>query len=117
MNKPMSFKAIFTLLCIAVISSASAQHRPPAPNGPTTPVQVGSVLFNAGIGVGSGYEGDYYNSPFGLKAALEWGLWEAGPGVITLGAEAGGSFSNGGHRNYNHYSPPTFIVSRRAAWA
>jgi hypothetical protein len=115
MTKPMTFRTIFTVLCIAVISSASAQHHPAA-NGPTTPVQVGSVIFNAGIGVGSGYEGDYYNSPFGLKAALEWGLWQAGPGVITLGAEAGGSFSNGGYRNYNDYSSRTFVIAARAAW-
>ncbi len=112
----MSFRTIFTVLGIAVISSASAQHRPPAPNGPTTPVEVGSVLFNAGIGVGSGYQGDYYNSPFGLKAALEFGLWQAGPGVITLGGEVGGSFSNGGYRNYDNYSSNTFIVAARAAW-
>jgi len=112
----MTFRAIFTLLCITVTFAASAQRSHPAANGPTTPVQVGSVIFNAGIGVGSGYEGDYYNSPLGLKAALEWGLWQAGPGVITLGAEAGGSFSNGGYRNYENYNSRTFVVAARAAW-
>jgi hypothetical protein len=116
MTKPMSFRTIFTVLFIAVVSSASAQHSRPAANGPTTPVEVGSVLFNAGIGVGSGYQGDYYNSPFGLKAALEFGLWQAGPGVITLGGEVGGSFSNGGYHDYDNYNSRTFVVAGRAAW-
>ncbi len=116
MKKPKVFRVIFTVLGIAVISSASAQHRPPAPNGPTTPVEVGSVIFNAGIGVGSGYQGDYYNSPFGLKAALEFGLWQAGPGVITLGGEVGGSFSNGGYHGYDNYKSSTIVVAGRAAW-
>ena len=112
----MTFRAIATLLCIAVTFAASAQHSHPAPNGPTTPVQVGSVIFNAGIGIGSGYEGDYYNSPFGLKAAIEWGLWQAGPGVITLGGEAGGSFSSGGYRDYANYTSSTVVFAARAAW-
>src|SRR5258708_7271499 len=116
MKKQMTSRAIVTLLCIAVTFAASAQHSHPAANGPTTPVQVGSVILNAGIGIGSSYEGDYYNSPFGLKAAIEWGLWQAGPGVITLGGEAGGSFSSGGYRDYNNYTSSTVIFAARAAW-
>ena len=96
--------------------ASSAQHGHPAPNGPTTPVQLGTVTVNGGIGIGSSYEGDYYNSPFGLKAAIEYGLWEAGPGVITLGGEIGGSFSNGGYQYYNNYNSRTIIVAARAAW-
>ncbi|HXB44690.1 MAG TPA: hypothetical protein VNV85_11555 [Puia sp.] len=81
---------------------------------PVTPVRVGTTLVNLGVGVGSQYRGDYYNSAFGTKMAVEWGLWHAGPGVITLGVEAGGSFSSGGY--YNDYSSRTLVFAGRSAW-
>jgi hypothetical protein len=116
MKIPMIFRSICTAACIAIAITSSAQHAHPSPNGPTTPVKLGTVIVNAGLGIGSEYEGDYYNSPFGLKAAVEWGLWQAGPGVITLGGELGGSFSNGGYRYYDNYSSHTVVVAARAAW-
>jgi hypothetical protein len=78
-------------------------------------MEVGTVTVSGGIGVGSYYDGDYYNSPFGLKAVIETGVWQAGPGVVTLGGEIGGSFSSGGYQ-YNDYSSRTVIVAARAAW-
>jgi hypothetical protein len=80
------------------------------------PVNVGSVIVNGGIGAGSDYENDYYNSRFGLKAAIEWGLVHLGPGVITLGGEVGGSFSTGGYINYDNYRANTILFGARAAW-
>src|SRR5260221_4284112 len=116
MKKLMILRMACMVSCIGITLTSSAQHGHGGANGPTTPVKLGSVTVNGGIGVGSSYEGDYYNSPFGLKAAIEWGLWEAGPGVITLGGEFGGSFSSGGYQNYNNYSSRTIIVAARAAW-
>jgi hypothetical protein len=116
MKKPMNLRLIYTALCIGFSISSFAQHRPPSTNGPVTPVQVGSVTVNGGIGAGSYYDGDYYNSPIGLKAAIEWGLWQAGPGVVTLGGEFGGSFSNGGDPYYSNYHSSTVVVAARAAW-
>ncbi|MBS1667458.1 MAG: hypothetical protein JST58_08780 [Bacteroidetes bacterium] len=98
----------FNLMSVASIAQS---HRS---SGPVTPVRVGSLLFNAGLGVGANYQGDYYNTPFGTKLALEWGLWHAGPGTITLGPEVGGSFSNGGY--YNDYRASTIVVAMRSAW-
>jgi len=83
--------------------------------GLVTPVRVGSATLNLGIGIGSEYKGDYYRSPLGLKAAVEWGLWHAGPGTITLGAETGASFSNGGYY-YDDYRSSTVVVAMRSAW-
>lgn len=83
-------------------------------NGPVTPVRVGSVILNIGLGVGADYKKRYYNSGFGTKAALEFGLWQAGPGVITLGPEIGGTFSNGGF--YDGYKSRTIVVAGRSAW-
>jgi hypothetical protein len=81
---------------------------------PVEPVKKGSLTFNAGIGVGNEYNSNYYNSAIGTKASLEAGLWKAGPGTITLGAEVGGSFSNGG--NFNNYKAHTLVLAGRSAW-
>ena len=81
---------------------------------PVTPVKVGSIVLNLGVGVGSEYKDDYYNSPFGTKLAVEVGVWQAGPGVITLGGELGGSFTRGGY--YSDYKAQTIVVASRAAW-
>ncbi len=114
MRKIKIIGLVVIVLCLGISTVSYAQHRQGYSNGPTTPVKLGSVVFNAGIGVGSGYEGDYYNSAFGLKAAIEWGLWQAGPGVVTLGGEVGGSFSNGGY--YKNYKSNTIVFAARAAW-
>lgn len=104
------------LLLIILLSAISyhglAQSR--AIQFSVSPVRVGSAILNMGIGVGAEYKGDYYGSPFGTKIAAEWGLWHAGPGVITLGGELGASFSNGGY--YNNYRARTIILGMRSAW-
>jgi len=83
---------------------------------PVSPVQKGSVTFNAGVGIGNEYNSNYYNNALGTKAAIEVGIWQAGPGVITLGGQAGGTFSNGGRSSYNDYKARTFVVAGRSAW-
>jgi hypothetical protein len=93
-------------LSIATISNAQS---------PVSPVEKGSVIFNAGVGIGNEYNSNYYNQALGTKAALEFGVWQAGPGVITLGVEAGGTFSNGGGA-FNNYKAHTLIVAGRSAW-
>ena len=85
----------------------------PSTSGPQAPVHVGSVTLNLGLGVGDEYHDHYYKQPMGTKAAVEWGLWQAGPGTITLGGEIGASFSNG---YYNDYRTNTIIVAMRSAW-
>ena len=77
-----------------------------------SPMQVGSTTLSMGVGVGSQYKNGDYNNPFGTKVALEFGLWQAGPGVITLGPEAGGSFSN----YYNDHKYRTIVIAARSAW-
>src|SRR5882762_6559446 len=97
--KKITFIVLITAVCCSGFTQIlNAQSRAKGNSGgPVTPIRVGSVSLNLGIGIGSEYKGDYYNSPFGMKAAVEWGLWHAGPGTITLGAETGASFSNGGY--------------------
>lgn len=85
--------------------------------GPVSPMKKGSVTFSVGVGVGNEYNNNYYNSAIGTKVVIEAGLWQAGPGVITLGGQIGGTFSNGGRGGrYNDYKARTFVVAGRSAW-
>lgn len=104
-------KALFVIvILLSGFSIVNAQTG----NIPVTPMRRGSVLLNAGVGVGAEYNDHYYNRGFGTKIAAEWGLWQGGPGVISLGAEAGGSFSRGGP--HNDYHVRTTIAGIRSAW-
>ena len=108
------FNLVTGLLLVLLTGAANFSFaQPRGGNGPITPVKVGTVTFNLGIGVGSLYKESY--SPFGTKVALEFGLWQAGPGVITLGGEAGASFSNRDRRN-DDYSARTAVIGVRSAW-
>ncbi|MDH7460996.1 hypothetical protein QEG73_06885 [Chitinophagaceae bacterium 26-R-25] len=84
---------------------------------PVSPMRVGSATLNLGIGVGAPYDGHYNGNAFGTKIAAEWGLWQAGPGVITLGGEFGGSFSNKSYYNdHDHWQARTIVLAMRSAW-
>jgi hypothetical protein len=109
--------ALFSILNSQNLYSQSKSHS--TTNGETTPMQLGSVFVNAGIGVGANYYGSYdYGTAFGFKIAAEFGLWQAGPGVISLGPEIGGSFSTGAYGGY--YSGDgtnnAFVIACRGAW-
>ena len=84
-------------------------------NAVVTPMQIGSIFLNLGVGVGADYKGESYGTAFGFKASAEYGLWQAGPGVITLGPEIGGSFSSNTNNGYSSNSN-TFVTAGRAAW-
>src|SRR6202007_1888354 len=100
MKKLTVIPNLIILFGLMISQNVMAQH---GANGPTTPIKLGSVSLNAGIGVGANYKGDSYGTAFGFKVAAEWGLWEAGPGVITLGPELGVSTSTGGYYAYSGY--------------
>ena len=111
---PHLMKQKKTITCMLLLSMALANfsYAQTHGNNPVTPVRVGSITLNMGVGVGTQYKEAH--SPFGTKVALEFGLWQAGPGVITLGGEIGGSFSNsGGHEDY---TSRTTVLAARSAW-
>jgi hypothetical protein len=117
MKKKPTIQLTLVLLAMAIANLSMAQMHGGG-HGPVTPVKVGSMILNMGIGIGGNYRGYSYGTAFGAKVAAEWGLWQAGPGVITLGPEIGGSFSKGGYNynNSNNYKSSTFIIAGRAAW-
>jgi hypothetical protein len=104
---------IFASVVVLVLLHFSSQAQYYKKNE-VSPVRVGTTILNLGIGVGGDYKNDYYHTPLGAKIAVEWGIWQAGPGVITLGAETGGSF--GMDRYNSSYRPKTVIFAGRSAW-
>lgn len=115
--KKQNYTAAFVLLFSMSFSQFSMAQK----NSPVTPFKKGSVTVNLGVGIGNDYKGDYkyYNSGsgFGTKAALEFGIWQAGPGVISMGAEVGGTFSNSSNNgNYKDFRSRTVVIAGRSAW-
>jgi hypothetical protein len=85
-------------------------------------MEEGTITVNIGVGLGrssfggSGlYNSSYYGygTGLGVKAAIERGMWQLGPGVLTLGLEAGGSFSSG---SLSGYKSNIIIVAARSAY-
>lgn len=110
-------KFIAATLSLSILLNASvlnAQSR----KAPTTPFGKGSVTLNLGAGLGTDYKNEYRSSSaFGTKAALEFGIWKVGPGVISLGAEVGATTSNKTDRYYNdNFKAYTIVVAGRSAW-
>ncbi|MES1225466.1 MAG: hypothetical protein ABUT20_58845, partial [Bacteroidota bacterium] len=74
--KKLTFISLITgIFCTCITQDSIAQSKSRSGSGYMAPVRVGSTTLNLGIGAGSEYKNDYYNSPFGMKAAIEWGLW------------------------------------------
>ncbi|HTJ14257.1 MAG TPA: hypothetical protein VL547_19595 [Dinghuibacter sp.] len=113
MKRLRLMKALFLFALLGGATAVTAQRHG---GGGENPVQTGTVILNLGVGTGADYGNYYYNTPFGTKAAVEVGIWQAGPGVITLGGEIGASFGDGGYHNYDGYKAHMIGVAGRAAW-
>jgi len=112
-----NFKTLLTAVGIVVLMAASEQVSAQKSSGNI--MEVGTITLNLGVGFGragygyTGYNGYGYNygNGFGTKLAVERGMWEAGPGVITLGGEIGGAFSTSGS-----YKSNIIVVAARSAY-
>lgn len=71
-------------------------------NGPLDPVRLGTWVITAGVGPGAHYFGNGVGFGPALKGSFEAGMWDLGPGVVTLGGEA--SFSFFSHNYSEGYS-------------
>lgn len=100
-----------SLFCI---SEGMAQSRSAASN----PFRKGTTTLNLGVGFGSYYNDEFRSSSsIGTKAALEFGIWKAGPGVISLGAQAGAVLANrANNRNREDFRSRAVILAGRSAW-
>lgn len=116
----MKRKNNFTVILISsfFILFISADIKAQSRKNMVTPFRQGSVSINPGVGFGTDYKNEYArNSAFGTKAALEFGIWKAGPGVVSLGAEAGATISGESSRKYyDDFRSHTFVIAARSAW-
>jgi hypothetical protein len=117
---------VYSCLVILLLSGTqvSAQQ-----SSPRDPMNVNTWMINFGIGPGIRYNSGY-STGFGpgFQASFEKGMWQLGPGVLTLGAEvgvsyfsykyAGGYFYNNRFYNGDTYSYKwlNFIMSPRCAY-
>ena len=112
-------KRLNLIVVLSVVLLTIAGYDANAQKSDNNIMGLGTTTVNVGIGLGrSGYAYNGYNglglgygSAFGTKVAVERGMWELGPGVLTLGAEAGGSFSKAGS-----YKSNIIIVAARSAY-
>jgi len=86
------------------------------------PVTKGSNVLGFGFGMANRYYGYNGFSP-GVKINFEVGIWNAGPGVVTLGDTFGYTFQSYRNRyiilgnGYEYsYSWHNFIIAARSAW-
>jgi hypothetical protein len=85
-------------------------------NGPLDPVRLGSWIVNAGVGPGTHYFGNGVGFGPALKGSFETGMWDLGPGVITLGGEATFSFFSHRYGQGWNESWVNFIFGARGAY-
>jgi hypothetical protein len=101
-----------TLLLLAALASPTYIHA----NGPLDPVKLNTWVINAGIGPGTAFFGNGAGFGPALKGSFEKGMWDVGPGVITLGGEATFSFFSQNYGQGWHESWVNFIFGARAAY-
>src|SRR5512135_622018 len=107
-----TMKRTTTVHCLLILAGLlSSRISFAQSHGMVSPIRVGTVTINLGVGVGADYKSDNYGTAFGTKAAAEWALWQAGPGVISIGPEIGGSFSTGDYYGYNNYKAHTWVIA------
>ena len=117
MKKLQPVSAILIILCVLNIVPVHAQSRKGNKEHSNVFIKK-SFTASFAFGVGADYEGNFKNgSAWGTKSALEYGVFQAGPGVVSIGAETGTSFSNqGSDRNKSDFKSRTIVVAARSAW-
>ena len=75
-------KISLAVIVVSIVSSTGLQAK-----SPLDPVRLGTWVVNAGVGPGAHYFGNGVGFGPAVKASFETGLWDLGPGVVTLGGE------------------------------
>lgn len=109
MNKTLK---IILLIVIVAVASPKMNYA----KGPLDPVRLGTWVINAGVGPGTHYFGNGVGFGPALKGSFEKGMWDLGPGVITLGGEATFSFFSHHYGDGWNESWVNVILGARGAW-
>lgn len=103
---------LVTVLCIAGVVLPFQSNS----QGQLDPVRLNSMIISANAGSGAHYFGNGVGVGPAFKGYFEKGMWDLGPGVVTLGGEFTTSFF--GHRYGNdwHENWVNLIFGARAAF-
>jgi hypothetical protein len=115
-------KLILGIIAMSAVTLISNQAHAQKGGGDGNTFEVGSITLNIGAGLGRSAFGGVgvngagvsYGTGIGVKAAIERGMWQLGPGVLSLGLEAGGSFSNTTYTGYGYHSNIIIVAARSA---
>jgi hypothetical protein len=108
MRKTKSIFLVSIILLFIHLSAFSA--------GPLDPMRVGRWTVNAGVGPAAPYFGNGAGFGPALKGSFEAGMWDVGPGVITLGGEATFSFFSHHYGSDWNETWANFIFGARGAY-
>lgn len=101
---------ILIFISILICNVTTAQKS----RGPVDPVSKGDWILNLDIGAAASYYSEAGSGP-GFQISFEKGMWQLGPGALTLGGEFG--FSYFAHKQYYYkHSWFTTILAARSAY-
>lgn len=103
---------IIVLIVIAFFCSTANTYS----KGPLDPVKLGTWTVNAGIGPGTHVFGNGVGFGPAFKGSFEKGMFDLGPGVITLGGEAAVSFFSQHYGEDWNETWINFMFGARAAY-
>jgi hypothetical protein len=106
------YKMIVGILLLIILAGPGIH----AAKGPTDPVGKGDWILNFGFGPGTHWWSNGYGFGPAAKVAFETGMWQLGPGVLTLGGETGFSFFT--NKYYLDYKETwiNFVFGARSAY-
>jgi hypothetical protein len=84
--------------------------------GQLDPIRLNSMSINVGMGIGTPYFGNGLGFGPAVKGSFEKGMFDLGPGVITLGGEFTMSVFSHDYGNDRHESWANFFFAGRGAY-
>lgn len=112
----MNIKKLVTAIAIIGFFLSCAAIQGKSQSGPVNPMKEDAWIFNAGFGAGTPFFGNGNGFGPAVKFSFEKGMWEVGPGTITLGAEVTFSYFWNNYGNSWHESWFNFIAGARSAY-
>jgi hypothetical protein len=111
----MKIKNIITGILITGFGAVAAIPAG-AQNGPLNPVKEDAWIINFGFGPGIPFFGNGGGFGPAAKFSFEKGMWKAGPGTITLGAETSFSYFSNHYGAGWHETWFNFMAGARSAY-
>jgi len=109
MNKILKFTLLIFILFFTLHEKVHSQ-------GKLDPVRLNSWVMNVGFGPGAQYFDNGAGFGPALKVSFEKGMWDVGPGVVTMGGEATFSFFSNHYGEGWNESWTNFFLGARSAF-